>query len=240
MASSSMSSELESFKSGLLTEQEAELEHYNKRLEQLNTFLETKRLTEEEAANARMTIEQQHQDAMTEIQTRASQERLSQITGAMQSQIGNISSAMQLITGSIGKESKKQFEITKIASIASALVKGYESVTNSFAAGTRIGGPPLGFAFAATAAAATAAQIQSIRSQQFSGGGTVASSGGGSSGGGSVAGQQAQQTQQQSSIHIRGLDSSSLYSGDQVNDLLDAINERVADGSILLSSEVVV
>jgi hypothetical protein len=68
MASSSMSSELESFKSGLLTEQEAELEHYNKRLEQLNTFLETKRLTEEEAANARMTIEQQHQDAMTEIQ----------------------------------------------------------------------------------------------------------------------------------------------------------------------------
>lgn len=240
MSSSAMSSELESFKSGLLTEEEAELEHYNKRLEQLNTFLETKRLTEEEAANARMIIEQQHQDAMTEIQTRASQERLSQITGAMQSQIGNISSAMQLITGSIGKESKKQFEITKIASVASALVKGYESVTNSFAAGTRIGGPPLGFAFAATAAAATAAQIQSIRSQQFSGGGSVSSSGGGSSSGGVVAGGVAQQTQQQSSIHIRGLDSSSLYSGDQVNDLLDAINERVADGSILLSSEVVV
>jgi hypothetical protein len=236
--SSAMNSELESFKTGLLNEEQAEIEHYNKRLEQLRTFIEAKRLTEEEAANARLTIEQQHQEALTEIQTRSAQERLSQITGAMQSQVSNISSAMQLITGSIGKESKKQFEITKVASIASALIKGYESVTSSFAAGARIGGPVLGAAFAATAAAATAAQIQSIRSQQFSGGGTVSNSGGVS--GGVVAGGTAQQTQQQTSIHIRGLDRGSLYSGDQVNDLLDAINEKVADGSVLLSSEVIV
>lgn len=239
ISSSSMSSELESFKSGLLNEEQAEIEHYNKRLEQLRNFIETKRLTEEEAANARLTIEQQHQDAMTEIQARAANERLSHITGAMQSQISNISSAMKLITGSIGKESKKQFEITKIASIASALVKGYESVTNSFAAGTRIGGPPLGFAFAATAAAATAAQIQAIRSQQYTGGGNVSSSGGGSGGQGVIAGQSATPDQQQQSIHIRGLDRDAIFTGDQVSDLLDKINDRVADGSVLLSSEVV-
>lgn len=241
MSSNAMNSELESFKTGLLNEEQAEIEHYEKRLEQLRRFIDAKKLTEEEAASARLTIEQQHQDAMTEIQTRAANERLSHITGAMQGQVSNISSAMQLITGSIGKESKKQFEITKVASIATALIKGYESVTSSFAAGSRIGGPIVGAAFAATAAAATAAQIQAIRSQQYSGGGNVSASGSGSSGGQAVvAGGVAEQTQQQTSIHIRGLDKNSLYSGDQVNDLLDAINEKVADGSVLLSSEVVV
>lgn len=77
----------------------------------------------------------------------------------------------------MGSKSRKLFEIGKKAAIAGALIKGYESVLNSYAAGSKIGGPILGAAFAATAGIATAVQIQGIKSQQFGGGGGVSTGG---------------------------------------------------------------
>jgi hypothetical protein len=232
----SMSNELETFRTGLLTEREEEIQHYEKRLAALDNFLATKRITEEEAAQARLTIEQQHQQALTDLTRASEQERSSLIQSALQGQISNVASAAKLITGSIGKESKKQFEISKVASIASALVKGYESVTSSFAAGSKIGGPAVGFAFAATAAAATAAQISQIKAQQFNGGGSVSSPSGGSSG--AVAGQAASGAEQQRSFRIETVDPNSTITGEALNGLIEQINGAVSDGATLISSGV--
>jgi hypothetical protein len=72
-----------------------------------------------------------------------------------------------------GKQSKEAFAVMKAASIASALVKGYESAVSSFAAGSRLGGPIVGGIFAAISIAATSAQIAAIRAQEMAAGGPV-------------------------------------------------------------------
>jgi hypothetical protein len=87
------------------------------------------------------------------------------------------------LTGNLAQlmssSSKKEFEIGKKFSIANALVKGFEAITSSYAAGAKIGGPILGAAFAASAAVATKVQIDNIRKAQFGGGGSVSVGGGG-------------------------------------------------------------
>jgi len=88
----------------------------------------------------------------------------------------------QLAAGLAG-QSKSNFELFKKVRIAEAIISGRKSILNSYEEGTEIGGPPVGAAFAAVAAAATLQHIQAIRSQQFEGGGSVSSGGGG---GGSV------------------------------------------------------
>jgi len=91
--------------------------------------------------------------------------------------LGNLSSLMNA-------RSKKLFKIGKIASLATATIKGYEAIVSSYAHGASVGGPLVGAAFAATAALATGVQIQNINAQQFGGGGGVsAPSGGGGSNG---------------------------------------------------------
>ncbi len=89
--------------------------------------------------------------------------------------LGNLSTLMS-------SESKKQFNIGKVASISSAVIAGYDAAVNSYKAGAKVGGPVLGAAFAATSVLATNAQIQKIRSTSFGGGGST----GGAVGGGGV------------------------------------------------------
>ena len=55
-------------------------------------------------------------------------------------------------------------------------------MTSSYAAGAKVGGPPLGAAYAATAAIAQLANLASIKSTAFGGGGGGGSSGGGGGG----------------------------------------------------------
>lgn len=90
---------------------------------------------------------------------------------------GNLASLMN-------SSSRREFEIGKKAALATAIIKGIEAVQSAYAAGSKIGGPPLGAAFAATAAIATKANIDQINAQQFGGGGGSVS---GATTGGSVA-----------------------------------------------------
>lgn len=227
--------DFERFRESLLTEEQLEIESYQKRLEQLQQFFENKKLTEDEAMLARETIERQHQDALTAIQSGALQERMSLISSTMQTQVSNIADSLKFITGVAGKEGKKQFEIAKVASIATALVKGGEAVISSYAAGAKIGGPVLGAAFAATAAGAVGAQIQSIRSQQYGGaGGSAATGGGGNSAAGAQ--QQAQAQGPQRAVRIQGINPNDIFSGEQVKSLIEKINDEVNDGATLIST----
>lgn len=89
--------------------------------------------------------------------------------------LSHMQSTMQAASGI----SKRAFELNKAFSIANAIVSGAEAAVNAYAFGAKFGGPPLGAAFAAAAAGATALQINAIRQAKFNSGG----GGGGSIGG---------------------------------------------------------
>lgn len=146
------------------------------------------------------------------------------------SMFDNVASLMQ-------SGSRKMFEIGKAASIASGLVSAYESVMSAYAAGSKIGGPPLGAAYAAAAGIAQAGNLLRLKSASFGGGGSVSASGGGSSipTAGQTAGQtsatgtgssQAPQPSRNISISLAG----SFFSADTVRELMTQINEQIGDG----------
>jgi hypothetical protein len=67
-------------------------------------------------------------------------------------------------------ESRRAFEVGKVASIASTIIKTYEGATSAFASGAKIH-VAVGIAAAAAAVAAGLANVQKIQSTQFGGGG---------------------------------------------------------------------
>jgi len=81
--------------------------------------------------------------------------------------------ALANLSSLMNSESRKAFEIGKIAAIATTTIDTFQSATSSFKAlsGIPIVGPALGAAAAAAAIAAGLANVQSISSQQFQGGG---------------------------------------------------------------------
>lgn len=82
------------------------------------------------------------------------------------------------ILANMGTFGKKAFEAYKAVQIAEALIGAKASIVSSYAAGAKIGGPILGAVFGAAAAAATLAQVNAIRQQQYPGrekGGIIAS-----------------------------------------------------------------
>lgn len=137
---------------------------------------------------------------------------------------GNLSTLMQT-------ENKKLFQVGKVAALSQAVIDGYSAVLSSYKEGTKIGGPVVGAAFAATAGIATAVQISKIGSASYGGGGSTAGGMGGSSP--DVPQQQAQQAQQPAqdrTVRIEGFDSGQLFTGDQLNSLAEKLVEYQDDG----------
>lgn len=153
--------------------------------------------------------------------------------GIYGSMFDNVAALMQ--TGS-----KKLFNIGKIASVSAGLVSAYESVMHAYKEGTKIGGPIVGAAYAATAGIAQAANLMRLKSASFGGGGSVSTSGGGGgstpttgAGGGGVPGEggtnAAPQLRPTVAISLAG----SMFSADTVRELLTQINEQIADGATI-------
>ena len=144
------------------------------------------------------------------------------------SAFGNLSSLMDT-------ENRKLFEIGKVAALSQAIIDGYSSVLSSYKEGTKIGGPIVGAAFAATAGIATAVQISKISSASFGGGGA---GGGGMAAGGSPnipepQAASAPAAAQDRNLVVSGFDSSTLITGDMLNGILEGINDAVEDGFVL-------
>jgi hypothetical protein len=144
--------------------------------------------------------------------------------------LGDLSSLMN--TGS-----KEMFEIGKAASIATAVIKGYESAVSAYAAGSKIGGPWVGAAFAAASVLATGNMIANIKAQSF---------GGASGGGGGSIGVPIAPTQGSSGIAANdsGRGQTTIYnltgssfSRAQVRELLEMQNENSTDGSRVIVNE---
>lgn len=144
--------------------------------------------------------------------------------GLASSMFGNLSTLMQT-------ENKKLFQVGKVAALSQAVIDGYSAVLSSYKEGTKIGGPVVGAAFAATAGIATAVQISKIGSASYGGGGSTAGGMGGSNP--DVPQQQTQQAQQPAqdrTVRIEGFDSGQLFTGDQLNSLAEKLVEYQDDG----------
>ena len=180
----------------LLTAEELEMQSYARRLEQLIGFRDQELITQHQYNDLVQRNNQVHVDKINEAQSKGFLESQRLWTG-YSNQIGTLLSS---ITSAVGSQGKKRFAITKGLALASAIVKGYESVVNAYAAGSRIGGPPVGAAFAAIAAASTAAQIAALRNTNEN------STGGGGGGGGGADVAASAQVQASQTLMVEGLD----------------------------------
>ena len=146
---------------------EAERAAYDQRLQVEYEFWQAKYDGQAAWLNAETALENES--------IRREQQAMQQKKNIQMQTIKNFGYALQIA----GQYQKWAFDAYKVYAVAEATVSGLESVVHAFNWGTKLGGPPLGAAFAASAAAVTAAQIGAIASAQYSGGGASISAGGG-------------------------------------------------------------
>lgn len=144
------------------------LDQYNERRAVIESFAEDEILAEESKLDAMIALNKEYSDQAQKIDQLRWEAGFTIAKGAL----GNLASLMN-------SGSKTAFKIGKVAAIASATISGIEAAVHAYKFGAQFGGPALGAAFAATAAAATLVQIQQIRAQQFGGGGTISAGEGG-------------------------------------------------------------
>jgi hypothetical protein len=226
-----MNTRLEALIASLQTEQETIAAWYESGLEMLNaaTEAELEALGGKHEAIERLNAE--HQSRVNAMEEKAAAQRRAiqdQETRTRQAAFGQFWSNM---TSLMNSGSRAMFNIGKVAAIAKGLIDMREAIMGAYKVGARIGGPPLGAAFAAAAGAAQAANLAAIKSTQFNGGGGSASA----AGGGTVSSQaltgtgaDANTRRMDQTIFLSGLDPSQIYRG---SDLIDSINEAIRNGA---------
>lgn len=202
------------------TELELLEEHNAAQIAEINKYNDARLIGDEEARALRISQAEAHQQAMAAI---AERENAATVTGYadMWAQLASLGST----------RSRKMFEVAKAVSIAQATIKGVEAAVSSYAFGARIGGPPLGAAFAAVSAATTAGMIQQIRGQSYqgTGGGAVNTGGAGATQAGATASAAPGPSQRPLEVRMTGLDANSLYSGSMVSTMFDKLREEAGD-----------
>jgi len=211
--------QLEQLREFLRTEEESINASYERRLEQLALFHESGVLGEQEYGELKEKLAKDTAKRLEQLEQRSHKARLQGAANFA----GNLSTLLQA-------GSEEQFGIAKVAAVASALLNQREAILGAYKWGAKIGGPPMGAAAAGVAAAATAVQVGAIKS---------ASLGGGVSSVGAGVGSATQVTEAPSTnfldIGISGIGAGQLFSGEQVRELISAINDEIADGAVIRS-----
>jgi hypothetical protein len=205
-----MEARLESLNQHLMTELELERHQQAARIAELMAFHNAGLTSEEEYFAQLQKLQEKHEAAIGKIQAKGGKDQIKEGQQTMQS----------------------IFESTKVGAIATALIKAREAITSAYAFGNKIGGPPVGAAFAGVAGAFQASQIAGMRSSTLSGGGGGAAVSGGGGGGGGVA-MQAQAPQQSSPtqmLQVSGISTSDMFSGQVVRDLANKLLDFQRDG----------
>lgn len=204
-----MEARLETLNQHLMTELELERHQQAARIAELMAFHNAGLTSEEEYFAQLQKLQKKHEDAVGKIQAKGGKDQIKEGQQTMQS----------------------IFESTKVGAIATALIKAREAITSAYAFGNKIGGPPVGAAFAGIAGAFQASQIAGMRSSTLSGGGsaTVASGGGGSSAA-AVQSQAPQQASPTQMLQVSGVSTSDMFSGQVVRDLANKLLDFQRDG----------
>jgi len=224
---------INSITEALLTEEERERESYTRRLETLIEAQEMRIITEGEMMALREQMEEQHRKRLEDIVKRSGTELQKWELMTTKQRTQSVITELQNMTNGVTNQSRLMFNINKAASLANAILKGYESIQNAYAFGSRFGGPFGGAAMAAVAAGATAAQVRAIASTQFGTG--AAPSVAGTTAASPVSVVQTPESQgsvnqpqvrRDVTIQING----STFTRSQLEELVTGINELTEDG----------
>lgn len=239
-----LATKLEQVNQYLMSESELENQAYENRLFIVEENFQTQLIGETQRKEILQNLELKHQAKILAIDESTAKKKM-QIDSMLASQRLSVAKG---ITGNMAQlmssSSKKEFEIGKKFSQANALIKGYEAVTSSYAAGAKIGGPYLGAAYAATAAYATKIQLDNIRNAQFGGGGGISVGGGNVSSGSNFNGgapnqpsrlqESNPQAQEKQIVNITV--TGNIFSRETVLDLIEKINEETEYRDVRLIS----
>lgn len=145
-------------------------------------------------------------------------------------QVGIVSDGLSKMTATMSTQSRKMFEINKVAATANAIVKTAEAVTGALALLPN----PIAFPMAALAAAQGMAQVRAIQSQQFGGGGGAPAPVGGASGAASTAAASEPDAARRY-IKVEGISAGQLFDSKSVRELIRQIGAELGDGVVLVS-----
>jgi hypothetical protein len=170
-----------------LIRQDAFLSRTQSDLEQISSFEQSKIELELQAQLQRNALTKRgdelalaNRKAVAEADLKSARET-AKLKAAIQSQqLADQASFFSSAKSLANSENKSLAAIGKAAAIAEIAIRTPQAVASSFAFGTRVGGPPLGFAFgaiAATAMATQAAQVAGLKG--FADGGIVGATSGG-------------------------------------------------------------
>lgn len=204
-----------------------ENEAFTKRLEELEKYGDA----ELEAIGGRQKItedlERQHWDNIRNIR-KANLDQLAEFSRASwDQQTAYMVGSLESMTASAAQHSQRMFKIHKVASLANAIIKGWESIQASYAFGAEWGGPIGGAAMAAIAAAAVATNIKAIKDTTFHGGGAVPTFNASPATGLPVQSQQAGPRGPDTIIHLQG---DGMFSEKTIRELLQRISENNRNG----------
>lgn len=207
----SLADELEAMRASFQSQAELAEEQYQDQLARLREFREAKLLAEEEYNAMEAQLKADHEASMAAMEQQAMQVKIEALSGMF----GDLGSLMQ-------SHNEKMFKVGKAASVAKAIVDGYEAATAAWKKGMQIGGPGMAAAFAGASMLRTASMIQGINQTRI-GGGTSQTGGGGA--GASAASAPASPLE----VRLTGFGPSDLISGGMIGGLLDKLSAEAGD-----------
>lgn len=196
--------------------------------------LEAELITKEEYFQRELQLKQLHEEELTKLEQKASEARRLIADAEAQARTRATHQMFTDLASLMNTGSRKMFEVGKAAAISQTVLSTYEGAQKAYTAmaGIPVIGPALGAAAAAAAIASGVARVQAINSTSF---GSKSVGGGGSFSAPSAGATSAQGGAAESRVvSIQGLDRGSLFSGDQVRDLIERINEAQEDGTAIV------
>lgn len=209
----------------ILKEDELLSKKYEGQLAKIQEFQDAHTITEQRAGELRMQYARKFSDDMMLLHAR----QWSGLASIVDTAMGSISNI-------IGKEGGAAFEVLKGISVATALVKGYEAVVSAMAYGNSVGGPPVGFAFGAIAAAGVAAQVAALIATKPGSSGSSAAAAP-SAGGASASAAAAGASGPQQTLYISPI-KDGMYSGESVRRLARELVQFQDDGGKVVMGNV--
>jgi hypothetical protein len=225
-------SALEDLRESLLSEEALQWESYERKLLMMKEAETLGMKTKEELDAMKEALEQQHMDRLVAIRNKGLTDIEKFTLLSYNKQAQTITGMMEQMTAGVSRESRAAFNINKLAGAANVALKIPEAMANSYAFGSKFGGPVLGGVMAGIAGAAMLLQLRAIARTSFDGGGSAAPSlSGGTAAppvspvGGTGEGQGAGGGQT-NIYHLHG----EVFSRKAVRGLLEQQNENARDG----------
>lgn len=216
---------LDVFTLALLTEEEVERESHKRRLEELALFHEQRLIEDQEAAELRARLVEQHEARIADIKNRESQRAADFAEMTEREKTATVLSEGRKLLAGVASQNKTLFNLNKAAAIAETVVQGLVGAERTWAAYPY----PWNIPMTALHVAGTAARLASLASQGFSGGESGGGGGGAAATGGAAVPAAAAAPSRVANINLQG----DTFGRQGVRDLIEAINEELDDGAIL-------